>query len=225
MTDWLKTALTEVHLPATTLVVRLVFAIVLGGVIGFEREMRDKPAGFRTIILITLGACLFTVLSEIMGAPDYDTTRIAAQVVTGIGFLGAGSILRDRKAVFGMTTAATIWAVAAIGMACGFGELGLATAGTIACLTALFLFDGIERTVGRLRDIQEYRILTANSNHPFQRLEQLFNDARLRIRKKQVHEQEDHLVFHIVAMGSKARHECLRQALAHSPEYTLKPTF
>ena len=87
---------------------RIVLAVVLGGIIGLERELGDKPAGLRTIILICVGACMFTIVSQIVGGPDWNSTRIAAQIVSGIGFLGAGAIIRDRQSVIGMTTAATI---------------------------------------------------------------------------------------------------------------------
>jgi len=203
-------------------VVRLVFAVILGGLVGLEREVRDKPAGFRTIILICVGACLFTILSQLIGSPDWNTTRIAAQIVTGIGFLGAGAILRDRGSVFGLTTAATIWAVAAIGMAVGFGELALGTLGAVTILAALFLFDSIEHWIGRRRDLQEYRIVAKNTPDRITQINDLFSRHRLRCRKQLFYEDEDSLVFHIVAMGAKNNHDKLRTKLAISSEYTLR---
>src|SRR6266545_3468093 len=94
---------------------RLVLAGVLGGVIGLERELRGYPAGIRTIALVALGSCLFTDISRLLGGDD----RVAAQIVTGIGFLGAGVIFREGLSVRGITTAATIWSAAAVGMAIG----------------------------------------------------------------------------------------------------------
>jgi putative Mg2+ transporter-C (MgtC) family protein len=94
---------------------RLLLAGVLGGLIGLERELRGYPAGIRTIGLVALGSCLFTDISRLLGGDD----RVAAQIVTGIGFLGAGVIFREGYTVKGITTAATIWAAAAIGMAVG----------------------------------------------------------------------------------------------------------
>jgi len=206
----------------TAYVVRLIFAMVLGGMVGIEREVRDKPAGFRTIILICVGSCLFTIISQSIGGPDWDTTRIAAQIVSGIGFLGAGAILRDRGSVFGLTTAATIWAVAAIGMAVGFGELALGTVGAVAILSALFLFDSIERWIGQRRDLQEYNILAKNTPERIAQMRKIFRQHRLRSRKYTFYEDEDSLVFHIVAMGTKANHDKLRTELATSSEYTLR---
>ena len=203
-------------------IVRLVTAVVLGGLIGLERELHDKPAGFRTIILICLGACVFSIVSQVVGGPNYDTTRIAAQIVTGIGFLGAGAIMRDRASVFGMTTAATIWAVAAIGMAVGFGKFALATVGTVAILVALFVMDVIEHWISAWRDIQEYRFVAANTEDVMERVPSMFADASLRIKKRSCYQDDDSLVFHVRAMGSKANHDRLRTHLARSNENTLR---
>ncbi len=208
--------------PEPAYVVRIVAAVVLGGLIGLERELRDKPAGLRTIILICLGACGFTIVSQAIGGPDGEPTRIAAQVVTGIGFLGAGAILRDRQSVYGLTTAATIWAVAAIGMAVGFGRLALGVIGTAAILIALFLFNVVERWIGDWRDIQEYHIATPNVDEAFDRIRSLFDNARLRIRKWNCYEDGPSLVIHIVAMGGKIEHDKLRIKLARSDQFTLR---
>jgi putative Mg2+ transporter-C (MgtC) family protein len=123
---------------------RLLLAAGLGAALGLEREYRQKPAGLRTNILIALGSALFTTLSTSMsdhgGTPD----RIAAQVVSGIGFLGAGAILRSGTTVHGMTTAATIWVNAAIGMAAGAGEFAMATATTALTLIVLAVLQPLE---------------------------------------------------------------------------------
>ena len=222
MPEWTQAIGGELSWPTTAHVVRVVAAVVIGGLVGFEREMRDKPAGFRTIILISLGACLFTIMSQVVGGPDLNSTRIAAHIVTGIGFLGAGALLRDRKAVFGLTTAATICAVAAIGMACGFGDLGMAATGTAGILIALFVFDALEIWIGARRDIQDYHVVTTNDNNPFDRMNALFKKARLRVRKRTCYEDESALVFHIIAMGAKTSHDQLRMDLAKSADYTLK---
>jgi putative Mg2+ transporter-C (MgtC) family protein len=203
-------------------VIRLIASLVLGGLIGIERELRDKPAGFRTIILICVGACVFTVLSEFVGGPDWNTTRIAAQVVTGIGFLGAGAIMRDRATVLGLTTAATIWAVAAIGMAAGFGELGLAAFGTALILVALFALDVIEHWIGDRYDIQEYHIVAPGTPQSVELIAKMFTEAKLQTRKRKWYQEDDTLVFQIVAMGGKANHERLRIKLTRSEEYTLR---
>src|SRR4051794_10694998 len=122
---------------------RVVVAAGLGGAVGLERELREREAGFRTHLLVSLGSALFTIVSAygfhefLVGGGNIvrtDPSRIAAQIVTGIGFLGAGAIIREGLSVRGLTTAATLWVVAAIGMACGAGYLGggvVATPGAV----------------------------------------------------------------------------------------------
>ncbi len=129
-----------------TLAIRLLSALLLSFAIGLEREMTNKYAGLRTNILVCLGACLFTIIS-IYGFPEVsvtgdelgtrDTARVAAQVVTGIGFIGAGTVFRHGATVFGLTTAATLWVSAAVGMACGAGMFTLAIAATVFSILVL----------------------------------------------------------------------------------------
>ncbi len=139
-------------------VIRLFMALALGFLLGLERELTNKYAGLRTHILVCLGACIFTLMS-IYGFPTYahgdniiidnatgirDTSRVAAQIVTGIGFIGAGTVLRNGPMVFGLTTAATLWIAASIGMACGAGMYGIAiiaTALAVAVLTLIRIFE------------------------------------------------------------------------------------
>lgn len=131
---------------------RVLAAIVLGGLVGFEREFSDQPAGFRTHILVSLGAMLFTVVGAYgigeFAAEDinFDPTRIAAQVVSGIGFLGAGAILREGLNVKGLTTAAALWVTAAIGVAVGFGYWIGAAMTAVGAVVALY---GLKR-LGRM---------------------------------------------------------------------------
>jgi putative Mg2+ transporter-C (MgtC) family protein len=146
-------------MPPIQLMLRLLLAAGLGGAVGIEREMRQKPAGLRTNILIAVGSALFTALSiqiaHAGGTPD----RISAQIVTGIGFLGAGAILRSGRSVHGMTTAATIWVNAAVGMAAGAGEFLMATMTTVITLIVLAALPPIEayfeRRAGREIEKQE----------------------------------------------------------------------
>ena len=112
-------------------------AVVLGAVIGLERTRQQHAAGFRTMAMVSTGSCLFTLLGDVVLGRTTDPTRIAAQVVTGIGFLGAGTILREGGGIRGLTTAATIWVVAGIGMAAGFGFYVLAVGAAALVLLAL----------------------------------------------------------------------------------------
>ncbi len=135
---------------------RLMLAIVLGGAIGWEREASGKPAGLRTNILICVGATLFTDLSIrfgglAIGGAVRDPARIAAQIVTGIGFLGAGTIIQARGTVTGLTTAATLWVVAGIGMSVGSGSYVEATGATALVLVVLVLLAPMENAIARRR--------------------------------------------------------------------------
>lgn len=141
--------------------IRILSALLLGFAIGLEREMTNKYAGLRTNILVCLGACIFTIIS-IYGFPTFadgdnvivsqatgvrDTARIAAQVVTGIGFIGAGTVFRHGATIFGLTTAATLWIAAAIGMACGAGMYSVAILGTILSILTLVSVRVFERNI------------------------------------------------------------------------------
>jgi putative Mg2+ transporter-C (MgtC) family protein len=125
-------------------VLRLLLAAGLGAVLGLEREYRQKPAGLRTNILIAVGAALFTEISTTLTGAAGSGDRVAAQIVTGVGFLGGGAILRGRGSVHGLTTAATIWVNAAIGMAAGAGQRAIATAATVLTIVVLAVLAPIE---------------------------------------------------------------------------------
>ena len=118
-------------------VLRLVIAALVGGLIGYERSAAEKPAGFRTHLLVCVGACLFTLLSLHAFSDQADISRVAAGIVVGIGFLGAGTIISRERGVVGLTTAATIWAVAAVGMAVGAGYYIVALPTAVIILVAL----------------------------------------------------------------------------------------
>jgi putative Mg2+ transporter-C (MgtC) family protein len=144
-------------MPPLDLIVRLLLAAGLGAAMGVERELRQKSAGLRTNMLIALGSAVFTIVSiEIAragGTPD----RIAAQIVTGIGFLGAGAILRSGRSIHGMTTAATIWVNASVGMAAGAGLYIVATVGTLITLVVLALLPFLEQRIDRYAGVTDSR--------------------------------------------------------------------
>lgn len=138
------------------IVQRLLLSAVLAGCIGYERERHGRAAGLRTHILVGLGSCLIMLtglhLKEAMqGTVDIDPTRMAAQVVSGIGFLGAGTILHDRASVRGLTTAAGLWAVAGLGLAVGSGFIFAAVAATVIMLVTLFALRRLDRQIRRER--------------------------------------------------------------------------
>lgn len=117
---------------------RLVLAGIAAGILGLERETRDKPAGIRTYAVVGIGSCLFTVASEFaFGGGDDPSSRVVAQIVTGVGFLGAGTIIQVKERVEGLTTAAGIWAVAAVGMTFGFGLYVIGVGATVVLLVTV----------------------------------------------------------------------------------------
>lgn len=136
---------------------RLLLALVCSAVIGFERESAQKDAGFRTHILVGVGAAIFTIVS-IVGFEEGDDSRVAAQVVTGIGFLGAGAIFKEGATVKGLTTAAGLWVVAAVGLAAGSGSVALAITGTVAVVLVLILFRRADAIVARRKKRVAYQI-------------------------------------------------------------------
>lgn len=163
------------------LTIRILFALVIGGLIGFEREMGDHAAGFRTHILVCLGSALIILLSiygfsEFASEPNVrmDPARLAAQVVSGIGFLGAGTIMRTGTTVSGLTTAASLWVVAALGLAVGAGFYYGALLTTVLVLICLFLLNKLEQTFTKKRNNIEMTVvvkdLSASMNHITEKL-------------------------------------------------------
>jgi putative Mg2+ transporter-C (MgtC) family protein len=144
-------------MPTVDVALRLLLAAGLGATIGLEREFHQKPAGLRTNILIALGSALLTMASLEIGGGGGTPDRIAAQIVTGIGFLGGGAILRSGTTIRGMTTAATIWVNAAIGLAAGAGLFAMATMTAAIALAVLALLPPVERYFKRRAAIDPSR--------------------------------------------------------------------
>lgn len=132
-------------MPYSEYIIKIVLSILLGSAIGFEREKNEKSAGIKTNMLVCLGACIFTILSYGNATETGDPTRIAAQIVSGIGFLGAGSIIKDKFSAKGLTTASIIWISAAIGMAVGFGHYILPLMAVVVFQIILFCIKKIEQ--------------------------------------------------------------------------------
>jgi putative Mg2+ transporter-C (MgtC) family protein len=198
------------------LYVRLLVAALLGGAVGLEREFRDQPAGFRTHMLVSLGSCLFALVSAYgvdaflaPGDPSVsaDPTRIAAQIVSGIGFLGAGAILRYGTTVRGLTTAASLWVVAAIGMAAAFGAYLLSVATAALTLLALFGLRPFRSWMVRgLKKEHEELVLDVGAELELEDLVRDVRGAGLRIDHLQVNEEEEARtvrLFVVVPPGSR----------------------
>jgi putative Mg2+ transporter-C (MgtC) family protein len=180
------------------LVLRLVGAGVAGALIGFERELRDQPAGFRTHMLVALGSCVFTLVSAygfraLVGEPGFDPvdpSRIAAQIVTGIGFLGAGVIFRQGLTVRGLTTAASLWVTAALGMAIGAGLYLVAGSATAVALVTIVALRPVRRVVRGLRTEQEELVIEAEPGLRVDELATHVGSAGVRIDHLRVTEEE-----------------------------------
>ena len=161
-------------LPISTVALRLLAAFVLGGIIGLERERRERPAGLRTHILVTVAAALLMMLSGLVAGENFDPGRIAAGVVTGIGFLGAGTIIRSGADVHGLTTAATIWAAAAVGLTVGIGSYSAAIVATAIIFITLTALRRLERYIGGVTAEQYIAVqLSSGASFPAQMLAEL----------------------------------------------------
>jgi putative Mg2+ transporter-C (MgtC) family protein len=206
-----------VELLRLELFLQLVLATVFGGAIGLERELGGKPAGLRTNILICLGSVLYTKLSITMAAGNADPTRIAAQIVTGVGFIGAGTILHARGAVVGLTSAATIWVVAAIGVALG-GAFYVEAAGTT--LLVLVVLQGLGR-VERLVARQSAQTMISVHARPdptvLEDLETVVRRTGLEIERQASRRENVDLVIDFTLRGPKRLHDQVMIALLHHP--------
>jgi putative Mg2+ transporter-C (MgtC) family protein len=200
----------ELTIPLWEVVLRLGLASLLCGAIGFEREVRDQPAGFRTHILLGLGAALFTLVSAYgfepftraalgSGGLQFDPTRIAAQIIAGVGFLGAGAIIRQGGDVRGLTTAASLWATSAIGMAVGAGYLFGAAAATVLAMATLYVLRGFRSSVIsplRLGSADLELGLKATEDGPAGALEVL-RDHDIAVRNMDAEIEGDHALYRL----------------------------
>lgn len=192
--------------------VKILLAVLAGGLVGVEREFRDKAAGFRTLIFICVGAALFTILSADL-AGDKDPTRIAAQVVSGVGFLGAGVILRDQGRVIGLTTAATIWGTAALGMGFGGGHYALSFAALAVVLVVLWIFPWIERAVEQASETRVYTVSCALRPEKLDEVEALFRGQGLRATLRERAKLGETLFAQWEVRGAPRRHAQMAQLL------------
>jgi putative Mg2+ transporter-C (MgtC) family protein len=160
-----------------SIALKFVLAAILGGVIGIEREIRDKPAGLRTNILICVGSTLFMSISTKVAAMlGGDPTRIAAQIISGIGFLGAGAVLHSHGFVLGLTTAATIWVVAGVGMAIGSGMYTVAVFTTVMSLITLYFLSFIEDKI-QGRKSYSYALVVTDLNQALASINRVLQES------------------------------------------------
>ncbi len=190
------------------LFIKLGIAVLIGGIIGLEREYHYKAAGFRTIILITIGSTLYTLFSiSIAGGTD-SPTRIASNIVTGIGFLGAGTILRDGGRIGGLTTAATIWLAAALGMGIGAGEIDTVFVAAGVALIVLFIFPRVVSWINKIREARTYKIVIGTGNiDDLEKLKRVFGDCHLLISEDHMKISEESIASSWRVIGRPENHD------------------
>jgi len=199
------------------LLLQVVLATVLGGAIGMERELSGKPAGLRTNILICVGATLFTVLSLKLAAIRGGPARVAAQILPGVGFIGAGTILHARGSVTGLTSAATIWVVAAIGMALGAGAYTEAVGTTLLVMLILAGLGYLENFVAR-RSTHSHLLIHAKPEvSALEELESLVRRSGLTVSRVESRRENVDLVVEFDLRGPKRLHDQAKLSILHHP--------
>jgi putative Mg2+ transporter-C (MgtC) family protein len=202
---------------------RLVLAAFLGGLIGLERELKAKPAGLRTTLLICVGAAMFTQLSLQIallasGVGEgfrADPARLAAQIIPGIGFIGAGAILHGKGRVTGLTTAATLWVVTAIGIAVGAGAYVEAIGTTVMVLGTLLLLARWERIIRARISHRRYTAAVDPSSEAFERLLERFKHGKLEVKVEKVEKAGGHVEVTFRVMGPMDDHDHLMKHMIH----------
>ena len=195
---------------------QLLLALMIGAIIGTEREYRSKSAGLRTMIMVSLASCLFTMLSLRIGVENPD--RLAANILTGLGFLGAGVIFKDDNRISGITTATTIWMVAALGMAVGAGYFFLSLISTGLVLIVLIFLVYIQEKIDEFHQARNYRILCIYKEETLDKYEKIFSDNKLKIIRGGQNKTEQNIIGHWVLIGSAQNHQKLTQYLLNDTE-------
>lgn len=193
-------------------ILKVLVAVLLGTIIGFEREWRGKPAGLRTLGLVAGGAALFTVVSHHMGEmsnnPNADITRIASNIVQGVGFLGAGIIFRGNNNVKGLTTAATVWVSAAIGMAAGIGSYSIAVVSTAIVWGVLVIMHKLEMLLMRFSETLTYRVCFHEAHDATDiHYEEYFSDKGYKLDRTQYDKKEGSVIVYWTVSASRKKHE------------------
>ena len=192
--------------------IKVLIAVLIGGTIGMEREMHSKAAGLRTITLITVGATMFSILSGRYGDPA--TSRIASNIVTGIGFLGAGVILFAEGKLKGLTTASSIWVAASLGMAVGIGEYVLAVVTTIIVVIVLAFFARFDQLLDRIgRETRTYEVVYPERDLKHRELEAIYRECGLRVRNGKRLKRNGEMVSVWELEGRARGHSCLVEKL------------
>jgi putative Mg2+ transporter-C (MgtC) family protein len=192
--------------------IKLILSFVVGTVIGFEREYHSKAAGLRTMIMTCLGSTIFTEISMSIGGSSPD--RIASNIITGIGFLGAGVIFKDGLTISGITTATTIWICAALGMAIGAGEYFISLIGSVVVLLVLVALQNVTLVVERFHQARSYRIVVSTGHTQFIRdVELLMKEKKLWFLRRKEFKNEQGMILYYEVTGGQAKLDTLNQFL------------
>lgn len=194
---------------------KLLLSFLLGAIIGTEREYRSKSAGLRTMILISVGSTLFTILSIKISS---DAGRIAANIVTGIGFIGAGIIFRENNRVVGITTAAIVWVTAALGMGIGAGFYEVSIATFIISGLSLVILAPIQRFIRRKSQIRNYRLVCIYQKKTLHKYETIFAEHDLKILRGEQSRLANHITGSWTLQGSESDHNVLTHLLLNDTE-------
>lgn len=200
-------------------VVRLLLAAVLGGAIGLERELRHRPTGLRTNLFICFGSAMYTIMSfKLAGEFSGDHTRIAAQIIPGIGFIGAGSIIHARAGVTGLTSAATLFVVASIGMACGGGLYAPAVFATVMILLSLVLLGRMEERFSLKAFTTGYEVTGQDSDRVIGAINSVLEDEHKVMQTVSVGRAAEKSKVRFTVEGTRKEHESLQARLRILPE-------
>ena len=194
-------------------------AALVGGLIGVEREYRDKSAGFRTMMLVAIGACVFTLLSDALAGKTEDSTRIAAAVVTGVGFLGAGVVLKDGMTVKGVTTAASIWLAAALGMTAAARQYELIIIVTLLALVILWIIPPFERMLNKLYEFIEIDLKIKNSDDTEDDILEIFDELNIKVVQiRRTREEKGERTLHILVKLNAKKRKDLSEILVNEKD-------
>ena len=189
------------------ILIRFLLAALWGGIVGLEREYRSKSAGFRTMIMISTGACFFTIMSKAIGDPS-NPDRIASNIVTGIGFLGAGVIFRGgENRVSGITTAATIWTVAAIGMGIGSGYYFAAASASVLIIFVLAILPFLEERIDKISQTKTYLLQRSFSDDVVPLYESIMLQHKLVFKRTTLVKQRDIITVTWDVRGAAKNHD------------------
>jgi len=202
--------------PNSEILIKLALSLFVGGIVGFERELRSKSAGFRTLILICIGSTLFTIASLSI-THNGSVDRIAANIVSGIGFIGAGVIFKGDNRINGITTAATIWVTAALGMTIGYGLYIVSITGCVVVLIVHFLLTILERRIDAANQVRNYTIVCDYENETLGRFEKLFTEFHLKAKNGRQIKRDNKITGIWIIQGSEKNHQLCINAIINDP--------